>query len=496
MNPGEIHRLLCRRSFLRTSGSGLGVLALASLLREEGLLATQSAADQHDPLAPKRPPFAPRAKAAIFIHLEGAPSQLDLFDPKPELVKQNGQQIPESLLKDAEFSFIKKDKAFLKGADFKFHKRGESGVEYSELLPHIGACADDICLIRSLHTTQFNHHPADLLLHSGKPEFGRPTIGSWLLYGLGSFSRELPGYVVLNTGRGGSASASIWSSGFLPTTYQGVPFRTEGEPVLNLANPRGVDASRQERALAAITQLNAGRLETVHDSEIASRISQYELAFRMQTSAPKLIDLGDETQRTLEDYGVNRPTPLPTAELQPSNTYSRFATNCLMARRLVERGVRYVSLIHSSWDQHSKLKYDLTWNCGAVDQPIAALLKDLKQRGLLDETLVIWGTEFGRTPLAEIGTSDGSKTNGDGRDHHPHAFSMWMAGGGAKGGHVHGETDDIGWFPIKNPVDLNDFQATLLHLFGIDHKRLTANFKGLDLRLTNQGGNVIHQALA
>ena len=487
MNPCEHRQESPRRAFLASATRGLGGLALASLFKDDGLLARADDTDPHNPLAPKLAHFVPRAKSAIFIHLEGAPSPIDLFDPKPELARRHGQKMPESLLKDVEFSFIKKDEAVLKGPDFRCPPRGESRMPWSELLPRLGECVDDICLIRTMFTEQFNHHPAELLLHTGKAEFGRPTIGSWLLYGLGSMSRDLPGYVVLNSGRGASGSASNWSSGFLPSTYQGVPFRTQGEAVLNLMNPAGVDAARQERAISAIARLDRAHYEEVGDPEIASRISQYELAFRMQSAAPTLIDLSDESSKTLDEYGLGRKTPRPTADLQPGDTYHRFAANCLLARRLVERGVRFVTLIHSSWDNHNKLKYELPWNCAAVDQPIAALLKDLKRRGLLDETLVIWGTEFGRTPLGE---------GSDGRDHHPHAFSMWMAGGGVRGGYAHGETDEFGWAPARDGVHVNDFQATLMHLFGFDHKRLTVNFKGLSLRLTNQGGRVVPELLA
>ncbi|HEX4130598.1 MAG TPA: DUF1501 domain-containing protein [Pirellulales bacterium] len=470
-----------------SSASGLGTLALASLLDADGLLAAPDASASPNPLVPRPPHFAPRAKRAIFIFLEGGPSQVEMFDPKPLLNERDKQKLPDSFLKDVEFAFIKKDEAVLKGTGVKFEKRGQSGTEISELLPHIAKRADNICLVRSMVSDQFNHHPGQLLLHTGKAEFGRPTIGSWLLYGLGSPSQNLPGYVVLNSGRGASGSTSNWSSGFLPSTYQGVPLRGQGEPVLNLMNPPGIDAEHQRRALDAIARLNSRHHAEVHDPEIASRIAQYELAFRMQASAPELTDLSGETQATLDEYGVNRPTPHPTADLQPGDTYARFATNCLLARRMIERGVRFVHLIHASWDQHSNLKHDLPWNCAAVDQPVAALLTDLKRRGLLDDTLVVWASEFGRTPLGQ---------GNDGRDHHPFAFSIWMAGGGVKPGYVHGETDDIGWAPTRDAVHVNDFQATLLHLFGLDHTKLTVNFKGLPTRLTNLAGKVVKEVLA
>ena len=468
-----------RREFLTTSASGLGGAALAALLQNE----TSAGSD----LSPRLSHFAPRAKACIFIFLAGGPSHVDLYDPKPLLTERHGQRMSDSMLKEVEFAFIRKDKAVLKGSPAKFSKRGECGVEYSDMLPYIGSCADDICLMRTLHGEQFNHHPGQLLLSCGKAEPGRPTIGSWLVYGLGSESRDLPGYVVMTAGRGASGGSSNWSSGFLPATYQGVPFRSSGEPVLNLSNPEGISRASQRRVLDAVARLNRERFELTRDPEIESRITQFELAFRMQRSAPELIDLSGETKATLDAYGVNRPTPRPTAEMQLGGTYSKFSTNCLLARRLVERGVRFVNIVHASWDQHGRLTHDLAWNARMADQPIAALIRDLKQRGLLDETLVVWASEFGRTPLGQ---------GNDGRDHHPNAFSMWMAGGGARGGMAYGTTDEIGWAPVEDPVHVNDFQATLLHLFGIDHERLTVRYRGLDVRLTNLAGRVIPEVLA
>lgn len=469
-----------RRDFLTTAASGLGGVALSTLLSNE-VRATDNA------VAPQPTHFPARAKACIFIYMAGGPSHVDLFDPKPILNNRDGGRMPDSLLKEVEFAFIKKNEAVLKGSPARFQPRGNCGIEYSSMLPGIGACADNIALIRTMHGEQFNHHPGQLLLSCGKAELGRPTIGSWLLYGLGNASDNLPGYVVLTAGRGASGGSSNWSSGFLPSTYQGVPFRDKGDPVLYLSNPPGVNPENQRRTLDTIRQLNGFRLETNPDPEIASRIAQYELAFRMQSAAPELTDLSGETQQTLDAYGVGRRTPRPTAEMQSGDTYHRFSTNCLLARRMVERGVRFVNIVHASWDQHGNLKHDLDWNCRMADQPIAALLQDLKQRGLLDETLVVWGSEFGRTPLGQ---------GSDGRDHHPFAFSMWMAGGGAKGGTVHGVTDEIGWAPVEDPVHVNDFQATLLHLFGLDHERLTVNHRGLNVRLTNLGGHVIHDVLA
>ncbi|MBC8355459.1 MAG: DUF1501 domain-containing protein [Planctomycetes bacterium] len=482
MNPLEQLRLATRREFLTTAASGLGGVALSSMLSDE-----MASAGNANPTLTHSTHFEPRAKACIFIYMAGGPSHVDLFDPKPVLNRRDGQSMPESMLKDVEFAFIKKGDAVLKGSPAEFHRRGESGIEFSDLIPNIGSCADDIALIRTMHGEQFNHHPGQLLLSCGKAELGRPTIGSWLLYGLGNESQNLPGYVVLTAGRGASGGSSNWASGFLPSTYQGVPFRGQGDPVLYLSNPPGVRRTNQRRALDTIAEMNNLRREAMGDAEIASRTAQYELAFRMQSAAPELTDLSGETQATLDAYGLGRATPRPTADMQSGDTYHRFSTNCLLARRLVERGVRFVNIVHASWDQHGNLKHDLAWNARMADQPVAALLRDLKQRGLLEDTLVVWGSEFGRTPLGQ---------GNDGRDHHPNAFSMWMAGGGAKGGTVHGTTDEIGWAPVDKPVHVNDFQATLLRLFGLDHERLAINYRGLQARLTNLEGNVIHDVIA
>ena len=479
-NEPSIRNLL-RRDFLTSAASGLGGAALASML------ATEASGNEYRGTVPRPPHFPAKAKACIFIYMAGGPSHVDLFDPKPILNDRDGQKMPDSMLKEVEFAFIKKEEAVLKGSPADFRPRGQSGIEYSDMIPGIASHADDIALIRTMHGEQFNHHPGQLLLSCGKAEMGRPTIGSWLLYGLGSEAENLPGYVVLTAGRGASGGSSNWSSGFLSSTYQGVPFRDRGDPVLYLSNPPGVTRDNQQRALETIRKMNQLRYESNADPEIASRIAQYELAFRMQSAAPELTDLSRESQATLDAYGIDRPTPRPTAEMQNGDTYHRFSANCLLARRLVERGVRFVNIVHASWDQHGNLKHDLDWNCRMADQPIAALLGDLKQRGMLDDTLVVWGSEFGRTPLGQ---------GNDGRDHHPFTFSMWMAGGGVKGGVVHGETDDIGWAPVKDPVHINDFQATLLHLFGIDHERLTINHRGLDVRLTNLEGKVVNEVLA
>jgi hypothetical protein len=426
--------------------------------------------------------------------MEGAPSQLDLFDPKPKLNQMDGQKLPDSMLASVRFAFIQKDTVRLMGSPRKFQKHGRSGMDFSDLLPHLTTCADDIAMIRSMQTDQFNHHPGQLMLQCGAPLFGRPTMGSWLAYGLGSESQNLPGYVVLTAGRGTSGGASLWSSGFLPSNFAGTLFRNQGDPVLNLSNPPGITPEMQAGGLGALNDLNRIRHERIHDPEIASRIAAYELAFRMQTSAPELMDLSGEPQHLIESYGINRKDPdFKGGRGGGPGTYRTFATNCLLARRLVERGVRFVNVFHASWDHHSNLSPELTFNATMADQPIAALLKDLKQRGLLDSTLVVWGAEFGRTPLGE--NRGGSKTV-TGRDHHPFAFTLWMAGGGIKGGQTLGETDEIGWGVTKEPVHVHDLQATLLHLFGIDHTRLIYRFQGRDYRLTDIGGNVVTKLLA
>jgi hypothetical protein len=477
-----------RRDFLTSSASGIGMLALASLFKDEGLLAAEAS----NPLAPQAPHFAPKAKACICIYLEGAPSQLDLFDPKPKLNELNGQKLPDSLTKNVRFAFIQKEGARIMGSPRKFTRHGQCGMELSDFIPNIASCADDIALIRSMHTESFNHHPGQLAMNTGVPTFGRPSMGSWLNYGLGNESKNLPGYVVLTAGRGTSGGASNWSSGFLPTTYQGVLFRNQGEPVLNLNNPAGLTEEMQRKTVQALSDLNRERHSHLGDPEINSRISAYELAFRMQSAAPELIDLSGESKETLDMYGVGREDS-GKASRSGRGAYHAFAANCLLARRLVERGVRFVNLYHASWDHHSDLDKELAFNCGMADQPVAALLKDLKQRGLLDSTLVIWTSEFGRTPLGE--NRPGFKAV-NGRDHHPFAFSIWLAGGGVKGGQVIGQTDDIGWNIVTDPVHINDLHATILHLFGMDHLKLTYRFQGRDFRLTDVGGKVVTRLLS
>lgn len=495
MHPIHEGIIRSRRSFLTSSASGLGLAALASLLGRDGLLAAEATDSFQNPLAPRPPHFAPQAKSCIFIFLAGAPSQIDLYDPKPKLRELDGQPLPESMTEKVRFAFIQKETAVLMGSGRKFQPHGECGLELSDLLPHLGQCADDIALVRSMHTEAFNHHPGQLMMNTGVPTFGRPSMGSWINYGLGTESDDLPGYVVLTAGRGTSGGVSNWSSGFLPSTYEGVLFRSQGEPVLNLNNPPGISEAIQRRSLDALMELNRRHHGAVADPEINSRIASYELAFRMQLAAPELIDLGNESAATLEAYGVGRQDrDIGGHRGGGPGQFNAFATNCLLARRLVERGVRFVNVYHASWDHHSNLDKELGFNAEMADQPIAALLKDLKQRGLLDSTLVVCAGEFGRTPLAE--NRAGTREQNTGRDHHPFAFSLWLAGGGIRGGQVIGQTDEIGWNIVEDPIHINDLHATILHLFGLHHERLTYRFQGRDFRLTDVAGKVVDKLLA
>jgi hypothetical protein len=485
------HSLHQRRQFLNTTASGLGMAALGSMLTGDGLMSSSTASDELvNPLSPRQPHFDAKAKACIFIFMAGAPSHLDLFDEKPVLKERHGEPLPASMLEKVRFAFIKKDKALLQGSPYKFSKHGDSGMNLSELLPNLGSVADDLLLVRSLHTEQFNHHPGQLMMQCGRGTFGLPTMGSWLTYGLGSETQNLPGYVVLNSGRGSSGGATLWQAGFLPSTHAGVLFRNQGEPVLNLANPAGIPMSLQRAGLDALKDVNTKRYKEINDPEIAARIASYELAFRMQTAAPELIDLSKESKQTLDAYGVDREEPKDLGGRgKQGDTYRSFAKNCLLARRMVERGVRFVNIIYASWDHHSNIPKELPYNAGCVDQPIAALISDLKQRGMLDSTMVVWGSEFGRTPLGE--NRNGKREVGTGRDHHPYSFSMAMAGGGLKGGLTYGETDEIGWHATQDRVHINDLHATMLHQFGLDHLKLTHRFQGRDYRLTDVGGKVI-----
>jgi hypothetical protein len=460
---------LARRWFLRDCGLGLGAAALHSLLARE------SQAAGSNPLAPRSPHFEGKAKRVIYLFHAGAPSHLELYDPKPELEKRNGQLPPAELLKDYRAAFIKPNSALL-GPKFKFVKRGSCGMELSEVLPKLGEIADDLCLIRSMQTDAVNHAPAQILMNTGSQNFGRPSFGAWTLYGLGSESEDLPGYVVLTSAKGTSGGASNYGAGFLPNVYGGVSFRSEGDPVLYLSNPRGIDAVAQRASLDAIQQLNSEAHRAVGDPDILARIQSYEMAYRLQSSAPKLMDLADEPQQVLDAYGIK--------DIKQS-TYAR---NCLLARRMVERGVRFVQLFHEAWDHHGNLTNGVKKNAQDTDQASAALVSDLKQRGLLQDTLVVWGGEFGRTPMVQGGN--------DGRDHHNRCFSFWLAGGGVKAGHVHGATDDLGFNVAADPVHVNDLNATLLHLLGFDHTKLTYRVQGLDMRLTGIAGNVVKGLLA
>lgn len=481
MNPFKEHFNLTRREFLTTAAGGIGGLALASLLSGEGYAA--SALQRGNPLAPKPPDFPGTAKNCIFFFLAGGSSQVDLFDPKPMLNKLEGEPLPDSVLEGLRFAFIQKDSARVMGSPRTFKKYGQSGMEFSDLLPNIAGCADDICMIRSMHTEPFNHHPATIMMNSGFERMGRPTIGSWLSYGLGNESSDLPGYVVLEPGPGIRGGATNWSCGFMPSTFGAVKFNTEGEPVENLRNPAGISEQVQRASLDALARANDRRYRHIKDPEIESRVASYELAFRMQKAAPELLNLAGEKPETLDAYGIGRENGL----------HNRFSTSCLLARRMVERGVRFINIYMDDWDHHGGINSGLTRNCEAVDQPIATLLKDLKQRGLLDSTLVVWGTEFGRTPL---GDNRIGMTEVTGRDHQPSAFSLWMAGGGVKGGMTYGETDDLGMNVVRDPVHINDFHATLLYLFGLNHEALTYRFEGRDYRLTDVGGKVMHELLA
>jgi hypothetical protein len=405
----------------------------------------------------------------------GAPSHLELFDPKPELTRRNGQLPPAELLQGYRAAFINPKSALL-GPKFPYVKRGQCGMELSEVLPHTGAIADDICLIRSMHTEAVNHAPAQIMMNTGSQQFGRPSFGSWTLYGLGSESQDLPGFVVLTSAKGTSGGASNYGCGFLPTMYGGIPFRSKGDPVLYLSNPSGVDSETQRASLDALQRLNQLALQSEGDPEIAARVQSYEMAFRLQSSAPELMDIGSESKETLERYGIKDPNE------------ANFARNCLLARRLAERGVRFVQLFHEVWDQHGNLTAAVRKNAEDTDRASAALVQDLKERGLLQDTLVIWGGEFGRTPMVQGGS--------DGRDHHNRCYSLWLAGGGIRGGTVWGTTDELGFNVAENPVHVHDLNATLLHLLGLDHTRLTWRFQGRDYRLTDVHGQIVNGILA
>ncbi len=473
-------QFVTRRHFFGRCGVGIGRIALASLLGDGALLAATTAKPSN-PLAPKPPHFPPKVKNVIYLFMAGGPSQLELFDYKPKLQEYDGKTAPDSLLKGKRFAFMDtfaKEPPKLLGTRREFKRYGSSGLYVSELLPNIGTVADDIALISGVSTDNFNHGPAKCFVNTGSIRFGRPSMGAWITYGIGSESEELPGFVVLQSGpRGPRGGAALWSSGFLPTAYQGVPFRSGGDPILDLSNPKGVTSRTQQQTLDTIRDLNLAKLAETGDPEIATRIAAYEMAYRMQSSGPELIDFSKESRKTLEMYGA-----------EPGK--ATYANNCLLARRLVERGVRFVQLYHTDWDHHADLTQPLDQVCREVDRPTAALIRDLKERGLLDHTLVIWGGEFGRTPMGEV-----RESKKVGRNHHIDAYTLFMAGGGVKPGQMVGGTDELGFSPAGDRIHIHDIQATILHLLGLEHTKLTFKFQGRNFRLTDVAGQVVRKLL-
>ena len=481
----DMLRAVTRRHFFKQAGFGIGAAALASLLNPSALAASLAlpVLDAADPLAPKPPMFPAKVKSIIYLFMAGAPSQVDLLDYKPRLQQLDGEHVPESMMKGERFAFIKGTPRLL-GSPYEFKRWGQSGAEISELLPNLGEIADDVAIVKSVHTSQFNHAPAQIFMNTGFQIVGRPSMGSWLTYGLGTEARDLPGFVVLISGEnepdGGKA---CWGSGFLPTVYQGVQFRSKGDPVLFLTNPDGVSPEVRRKSLDAIRDLNEMHLKSLGDPEIVTRIHSYEMAYRMQSSVPELMDISTKPEHVHKMYGT-----------EPGQ--ASFANNCLLARRLIERGVRFVQLYHRGWDNHGTSAHDDIVNrlpqlCRETDQAAAALVKDLKQRGLLDSTLVVWGGEFGRTPMNE----ERNRSKFLGRDHHPRAFCLWLAGGGIKPGITIGRTDELGYNPVEDPVEVHDLHATILYLMGIDHTKLTFKFQGRDFRLTDVEGNIVRKLL-
>ncbi len=479
-------RYLNRRHFLRDCSLGLGGIALASLMGcESGQALSEAGRDLSRPLELRTGHFAPKARQVIFLHMAGAPSQLELFDFKPALHAHDGQDCPSSFLEGKRFAFIEGVPKLL-GPQASFQQHGASGAWVSDLFPHFSNVVDEVAFLKAVHTDEFNHAPAQLFMHTGAPRPGRPSMGAWLTYGLGSENQNLPGFVVLVSGQSApSAGKSVWGSGFLPSVYQGVQLRSQGDPVLYISDPAGVDRSVRKETIATINALNQLEHEQVGDPEILSRISQYEMAFRMQMTVPEAMDISQEPEWTHQMYGT-----------EPGQT--SFANNCLLARRLVERGVRFVQLYHRGWDSHGSNRFEaleggFLERCKEVDRPMTALIKDLRQKGLLEETLVIWGGEFGRTPMRE--NRGGKVAPYNGRDHHSEAFTMWLAGGGIKPGITYGETDDLGYLGVKGKVHVHDLQATILHQLGIDHERLTYPFQGRPFRLTDIAGEVVSDIL-
>lgn len=475
----EAIELRTRRYFLSQASTGLGALALGQLLGNGQCMAGT------DPMAVRAPQFAPKAKRVIYLHMTGSPPNLDLFDYKPKLIEMDGQDAPDSVLKGKEFAFTTGVPKLL-GTRHKFEKSGQSGMLLSDCLPNLQKVADHMCVVHSMHTDQFNHAPAELLIYTGSPRSGRPSFGSWVTYGLGTENQDLPAFVVLiSSGVQPNGGKSSFGSGFLPSVFQGVQCRSQGDPVLFASDPPGMDRNLRRKTLDALGQLNALQSQELGHPETLTRIAQYELAYRMQTSVPDVMDISKESQETLDAYG---------AKVGGSS----LANNCLLARRLVESGVRYVQLFDWGWDFHGTgpsedIRDGLTKKCETMDKPVAALIADLKQRGLLDDTLIVWGGEFGRTPFREGRTATGAQL---GRDHYPDCFSMWMAGGGVKGGFDYGATDELGFGVVENPVHIHDLQATWLHLLGFDHTKLTYRFQGRDYRLTDIHGNVVHDLIA
>ena len=455
-------------------------MALGSLIGNRATIADETA----NPLAPKLPHFPAKAKSVIYLFMAGGPSQLEMWDHKPKLAELNGKPIPQSYIEGKRFAFMNSShRTDLLGPKRKFEQHGENGTWVSDLLPETGKIVDELTLLKTCQTELFNHAPAKLFMNAGTGQFGRPSMGAWVTYGLGSECDNLPGFVVLQSGpRGPRGGGVLWGSGMLPTSYQGVALRNQGDPILNLSSPKGVDSAKQKQVVDAVAKLNKMRLDATGDAEIATRINAYEMAFRMQTSAPELMDTAQESQETLDLYGIR------------DAGESSFARNCLLARRLVERGVRFIQLYHTNWDHHGgpseNLEKHLPEICGQIDQPCAALVMDLKRRGLLNDTIVVWGGEFGRTPMGEVRQTTG-------RNHHIDAFTMWFAGGGFQPGCVYGQTDELGFGPVENPTHVRDIHATLLHQLGLDHQRLSVPFQGLDVRLTGvERADVIHDILS
>ena len=477
--PAQKSRELTRRHLFQHGGYGLGACALTSLLNGSALGAGPGGtldAGTH---------FPAKAKRVIYIHLVGGPSHLDLFEHKPELQKRSGELCPDEFFVGKQLAFIRQQPRLLGTPEddkYAYKRCGDSGITISNLMPHLQGVADELCMIKTLHTEQFNHAPAQMFALTGFQQFGRPSIGSWVSYGLGSENENLPNFVVLITGNVLGAGNSAWGSGFLPTIHQGIEFRSQGDPVLFLSNPKGVTPTDRRQVVDSVKHLNGLRLADVGDPEIATRIGQYEMAYRMQASVPELMDISGESKSTHEMYGT-----------QPGKT--SFANNCLLARRMVERGVRFVQLFDQGWDHHGGVFKNLPNKAKQVDRPIAALIKDLKMRGLLDDTLVVWSSEFGRTPMAQGTNGSGEKTNA-GRDHHKEAFAVWMAGGGSRAGYTHGATDELGYGIARDGVHMHDFNATILRLLGIDHERLNFRYQGLRMRLTGVHGNVVGPVIA